>query len=156
MRVEPLPILLSLALLLAAASGCASAENASRIGTPDRDLAATHPQGEPDGKDHGLVGQASWYGKDFHGRKTASGDTYDMYGFTAAHRTLPFHTVVRVMDLETRKSVVVRINDRGPFVDGRIIDLSYAAAHDFDMVRRGVIEVELIILRWGSKRSTRR
>jgi rare lipoprotein A len=153
MRVRPTSLVVfGLAFLLATASGCASSESASRIRTPTQDLASNHPQGQPDGKDHEMVGEASWYGKDFHGRKTASGDLYDMYGFTAAHRTLPFHTVVRVVDLETRKSVVVRINDRGPFVDGRIIDLSFAAAHDLDMVRRGVVEVELSILRWGGKR----
>jgi len=96
-----------------------------------------------------MTGEASWYGEDFHGQRTASGEIYDMYGFTAAHKTLPFHTVVRVVHPETRKSVVVRINDRGPYVDGRIIDLSWAAARDLGLHRVGTMQVELDVLRWG-------
>ncbi len=92
------------------------------------------------------VGIASWYGPKFHGRMTANGELYDMYSFTAAHRTLPFGTVVKVVDLSTGKSVVVRINDRGPFIPGRIIDLSYAAASELGIVGRGTAEVGLIIL----------
>lgn len=93
------------------------------------------------------VGIASWYGPGFHGRTTANGELYDMYAFTAAHKTLPFGTVVKVVDLRTGRSVVVRINDRGPFVPGRIIDLSYAAALELGIVERGTAEVGLIILR---------
>src|SRR5437870_1728049 len=73
-------------------------------------------------------GLASWYGEDYHGRKTASGETYNMNALTAAHKTLPFDTRVRVTNVQAKKEVVVRINDRGPFVDGRIIDLSKEAA----------------------------
>ncbi len=93
------------------------------------------------------VGIASWYGPGFHGRTTANGELYNMYAFTAAHKTLPFGTVVKVVDLRTGRSVVVRINDRGPFVPGRIIDLSYAAALELGIVERGTAEVGLIILR---------
>lgn len=93
------------------------------------------------------IGIASWYGGKFHGRRTASGEVYDMYELTAAHRTLPFGTVVRVTHLENRRAVEVRITDRGPFVKGRIIDLSYAAAKRIDMVREGVARVKLVVLR---------
>ena len=96
-----------------------------------------------------LVGAATWYGKKHHGRQTASGEPFDMHDWTAAHKTLPFNTVVRVTDQETLKSVVVRINDRGPYRKGRIIDLSRAAASDLDALRRGVVHVELAILHWG-------
>ncbi len=92
------------------------------------------------------VGIASWYGPGFHGKTTANGELYDMYAYTAAHKTLPFGTVVKVVDLRTGRSVVVRINDRGPFVPGRIIDLSYAAALELGIVERGTAEVGLIIL----------
>lgn len=92
------------------------------------------------------VGIASWYGPGFQGKTTANGELYDMFAFTAAHKTLPFGTVVKVVDLETGRSVVVRINDRGPFVPGRIIDLSYAAARELGIVGAGTAKVGLIIL----------
>lgn len=94
------------------------------------------------------VGIASWYGPGFHGNVTANGETYDMYGISAAHKTLPFGTIVRVVDLETKRSVVVRINDRGPFVEGRIIDLSKGAAERLGIVEKGITEVGLRIVRW--------
>jgi peptidoglycan lytic transglycosylase len=96
----------------------------------------------------GEEGIASWYGHPFHGRKSASGEIYNMYAMTAAHRTLPFGTLVRVHNLENGKSVVVRITDRGPFVEGRIIDLSYAAAQAIGM--SGTALVRLEILGYGS------
>jgi rare lipoprotein A len=88
-------------------------------------------------------GMASWYGVPFHGRRTSNGETYDMNQLTAAHRTLPFNTVVRVTNLANGRKVDVRINDRGPFVEGRIIDLSLAAARALDMVAAGVARVRL-------------
>jgi rare lipoprotein A len=93
------------------------------------------------------VGIASWYGPGFHGKLTANGEVYDMYGVSAAHKTLPFGTIVRVVDLETGRSVVVRINDRGPFIEGRIIDLSKGAAQKLGTVEKGITEVGLRILR---------
>lgn len=96
------------------------------------------------------VGIASWYGPGFHGKLTANGEVYDMYEISAAHKTLPFGTVVRVVDLETGRSVVVRINDRGPFVEGRIIDLSKGAAQKLGTIERGITEVGLRILRLPS------
>lgn len=92
-------------------------------------------------------GQASWYGPGLHGNTTASGERFNMNAMTAAHRTLPFGTRVRVTRTDNGKSVVVRINDRGPFVDGRIIDLSRRAARKIDMERIGVAPVEVRVLR---------
>lgn len=89
------------------------------------------------------VGLASWYGRDFHGRRTSSGEIYDMYQMTAAHRTLPLGTWVEVIHLETGRSIQVRVNDRGPFVGGRVIDLSYGAARVLGMVGQGVAPVRV-------------
>ncbi len=89
---------------------------------------------------------ASWYGRPFHGRRTASGEVYDMYKLTAAHPTLPFGARVRVTSLRNGRSVEVRINDRGPAVRGRIIDLSYAAARAIDSVGAGVFPVRLRVV----------
>ena len=94
-------------------------------------------------------GNASWYGVPFHGRRASNGEVYDMHKFTAAHRTLPFDTVVRVTNLSNGKSTVVRITDRGPFVDNRIIDLSMAAAREIDSIGAGVVPVRLEILSAG-------
>jgi rare lipoprotein A len=88
-------------------------------------------------------GVASWYGKKFHGKPTSSLETYDMYAMTAAHKTLPLPSYVRVTNLRNNKSVIVRVNDRGPFVSNRIIDLSYAAAERLDMIRDGTTLVEV-------------
>jgi rare lipoprotein A len=89
------------------------------------------------------TGTASWYGGIFQGKITANGETYDTYGYTCAHRTLPFGTILEVKNLKNGNTVEVRVNDRGPFVDNRIIDLTYAAARDLDMVRDGTAEVIL-------------
>lgn len=88
-------------------------------------------------------GRASWYGTKFHGRRTSSGEPYDMFAMTAAHKTLPLPTYVRVRHLGNGKTVVVKVNDRGPFHQGRIIDLSYAAAARLDIVDAGSAEVEI-------------
>ncbi len=92
------------------------------------------------------VGIASWYGEEFHGRKTSTGETYDMHSMTAAHKILPFDTFVLVQNLETDKKIKVRINDRGPFVSGRIIDLSYGAARELGMVEQGTARVRVSAL----------
>ena len=94
-------------------------------------------------------GLATWYGRGFHGRRTASGERYDMHRLTAAHRTLPFGTRVRVTNLKNHRQVIVRITDRGPFGKGRIIDLSRAAAATLHMLRSGVAPVTLEVLSWG-------
>jgi len=91
-------------------------------------------------------GKASWYGKKFHGRPTASGEIYDMYKRSAAHKILPLGTFVNIVNLENGRSAVVRINDRGPFVKGRIVDLSYASAKDLGIVKKGTADVRLVAL----------
>lgn len=95
-------------------------------------------------------GQASWYGKDFHQRPTASGERFDMHGFTAAHPRLPFGSQVCVRSLANGRTVKVRVNDRGPHTPRRIIDLSYAAAKVLGMVQRGTKQVELLVLKNAS------
>lgn len=91
-------------------------------------------------------GVASWYGSKFHGRLTANGEVYDMHQLTAAHKELPFGTVVEVRNLDNGRSVQVRINDRGPFIRGRVIDVSYAAAQRIGLVGSGLAQVELAIV----------
>ncbi|CAA6809955.1 MAG: Rare lipoprotein A precursor [uncultured Sulfurovum sp.] len=89
------------------------------------------------------VGNGSWYGEKYHGRTTANGETYNMYALTAAHKTLPFNTMVKVTNLKNNRSIIVRINDRGPFVRGRIIDLSYGAAKALDYITDGVVKLRV-------------
>lgn len=93
-----------------------------------------------------LSGRASWYGNDFHGKSTSNGEGYDMYAMTAAHKTLPMNTVVRVTNVQSGAQTVVRINDRGPFVASRIIDLSYAAAQQVGVAQKGTADVTLEVL----------
>lgn len=96
-------------------------------------------------------GTASWYGPDFHGLLTANGETYNMNALTAAHRTLPFNTVVRVKNIDNGKSVVVRINDRGPYVGDRVIDLSRKAAEEINMIGSGTAPVRLYLVQEGDR-----
>ncbi len=91
-------------------------------------------------------GVASWYGKDFHGKKTSNGEVYNMYDMTAAHKTLPMNTMLKVTNLKNSKSVVVRVNDRGPFVGTRVIDLSYTAATRLELVAHGTGPVGLEVI----------
>lgn len=95
-------------------------------------------------------GKASWYGAQFHGRRTSNGEIYDMHKLTAAHRTLPFETIVRVTNLNNGKSTTVRITDRGPFVGNRIIDLSQAAAREIESTGSGVVPVHLEVISPGA------
>lgn len=99
-------------------------------------------------KNKSKIGIASWYGKRFHGRKTASGKNFNMYNKTAAHRSLPLGTKVRVVNLKNGKDIIVDIIDRGPYMKGRIIDLSYAAAESIGMIKVGIekVKVEVISL----------
>jgi rare lipoprotein A len=120
--------------------------------------ASPAPEGSEEVFEIGSViqeGVASWYGPDFQGRLTANGEVYEMNDFTAAHRTLPFNTVIRVTNLENQQSVDVRINDRGPYVGERIIDLSRAAAEEIDMVQAGLVPVELELIEIGDRDVTR-
>ena len=120
----------------------APATSPSVVPAPKRNKSAPVPA--PSG--YTEEGNASWYGVPFHGRRASNGETYDMYKLTAAHRTLPFETLVRVTNLNNGKSTVVRITDRGPFVDNRIIDLSFAAAQEVDSVGPGVVPVRVEVL----------
>ncbi len=101
------------------------------------------------------VGVASWYGQPFHGRKTANGEIYDMHGMTAAHPTLPLPSLARVTNLENNRSVVVRINDRGPFAKNRIIDLSRRAAWELGFKDQGTTRVEVVYLGLAGPRGNR-
>lgn len=122
---------LTMSLLIALLSGCAGKNQRVQIPTPSQTE---------------IIGIASWYGDRHHGRRTASGEKYDQSAFTAAHRTLPFNSIVRVSNLENGRQVEVRINDRGPFAKNRIIDLSYAAAKSIGMIKAGTAKVRLEIL----------
>ena len=136
------------ALLLALlASGCAGAR---RSGPPPTGTTATVPARPSDPGDPGAdrvpdveVGVASYYGRAHHGKLTASGVPFDMHAMTAAHRRHPFGSRLRVTDLESGKSVDVKVNDRGPFVKGRVVDVSYAAAKALGFLQRGVARVRV-------------
>lgn len=99
-----------------------------------------------DAQDHNETGLASWYGTKFHGNLTSSGEPYDMYQMTAAHKSLPLPSYVSVTNLENDRHIIVKVNDRGPFVEGRIIDLSYAAAQKLEIVRNGTAKVAIKVL----------
>lgn len=148
---------LSAGLILA---GCASTARFTTRSTPPSPKAEstsetaksekTKPPRNPSGKVLlTLEGIASYYADDYHGRQTSNGEIFDMNALTAAHRTFPFGTTVRVTNVENKKKVVVRINDRGPFKEGRIIDLSLAAAKELDLIRMGTARVKLEVLEWG-------
>lgn len=98
------------------------------------------------GKGFTESGNASWYGSKFHGHLTSNGETYDMYSMSAAHKSLPLPSYVKVTNKENGKQVIVRVNDRGPFHEGRIIDLSYAAAHRLDMLKTGTASVKIEVI----------
>jgi len=146
---------MALAMLCLLAQGCRSVP----ISTPPPDTPSV-PPGYPkpyrvDGQWYQPVqdadgfrerGTASWYGRQFHGRRTSNGEVYNMYGISAAHKTLPFGTVVRVRNLRNNQELDVRINDRGPFVKNRIIDLSYGAAQKLGVVGPGTAPVEITAL----------
>lgn len=93
--------------------------------------------------DFEYIGHASWYGKPFHGRRTASGDVYDMNKLTAAHKGIPLDSIVKVTNTQNGKSVMVLVNDRGPYIDNRDIDLSYAAAQQIGMIQQGVVPIKM-------------
>jgi len=105
---------------------------------------------------HGFeqTGIASWYGRDFHGKKTSNGESYNMHAMTAAHKTLPMNTILLVKNLENGREAVVRVNDRGPFVRGRIIDLSYAAAKKLGYAAKGTARVRITALAEAERRPT--
>ncbi|MDP9268240.1 MAG: septal ring lytic transglycosylase RlpA family protein [Acidobacteriota bacterium] len=161
LRPPRLPALLfALALVLILLTGCGGKKrnsSARHIPTPPPTIATgSRPAPKPsprsdDDQPHGKIlysetGIASWYGPPYHNRKAANGEIYDMQQPTAAHRTLPFGSLVRVTNVATGASTIVRINDRGPFITGRVIDLSLAAAKAIDVWRPGVALVRLDVL----------
>jgi rare lipoprotein A len=95
---------------------------------------------------------ASWYGEPFHGRRTANGEIYDMHGISAAHKELPLGTIIHVTNLENGRQLQMRVNDRGPYIKGRILDLSYGAAQKLDVVRAGLAKVEIRVVEVGEGR----
>lgn len=135
-----LPLLMILSLLLA------SCGMTSRLGKAGEEGRNARTNGSVRAGSMIEEGVASWYGPNFHGKLTANGEQYDMYGLTAAHRTLPFNTLVRVENRNNGKSVTVRINDRGPYAKNRIIDLSRRAASEIDMLGPGTAPVELYLV----------
>jgi len=96
-----------------------------------------------------IKGISSFYAEDFHGKLTANGEVYDMYGLTAAHKTMPLNTICRVTNLENDKSLILRINDRGPYIKGRILDCSYGAAKKLDFIKQGTTKVKIEVIEWG-------
>jgi rare lipoprotein A len=141
-RPFPMAVWIGAIVLSALASGCATSR-------PPAPSARIPPETRPGAKPAprpSQTGEASWYGEAHHGHPTASGEIYDMYKLTAAHPSLPMGSKVMVTNLKNGKSVEVRINDRGPTVDGRIIDLSYAAAKELGAVSGGTIPVRLRVL----------
>lgn len=147
--------LFAAALVIVLTAGCAPAvrRETGAISKPPPASPSLYPkpyrvngkwyQPIPDASGFRQKGIASWYGKKFHGRKTANGEIYNMYGVTAAHKTLPLGTVVRVRNLNNQQTLEMRINDRGPFVRGRVIDLSYGAARKLGVVGPGTAPVEV-------------
>lgn len=127
------------------------AEPLSRYGNPEKyEVFGKTYRVQRSARGHVERGLASWYGPGFHAERTSSGEPYDMYAMTAAHKTLPIPVYVRVTNLKNNRSVVVRVNDRGPFVGGRIIDLSYTAAWKLDMLRDGTAPVEIRVIEPGT------
>ncbi len=126
-------------------------ERRTRAGNPgEYEVFGQHYKVLTESKGYKETGIASWYGTKFHGRKTSNGEIYDMYAMTAAHKTLPIPSYVRVTHLENKRSVVLRVNDRGPFHENRIIDLSYAAAVQLGIQKTGTGGVEVIALGYDS------
>jgi rare lipoprotein A len=124
---------------LALGAGCAKT-------VPATSTVREVPPGAREGVERVIEGKASWYGREQQGRKTANGEHFNMYALTAAHRTLRMQTRVRVINLRNGRSVVVRINDRGPYGGRCIIDVSYAAAKALDMINSGIVPVRLEVL----------
>ena len=140
---ESLAIILSVASLGAGAASGPSSLEAAKVTKTQATQTSGHITKKPKKSQPYQVGTASWYGEYFQGKQTASGEPYDMRDFTAAHPSLPLGSFVKVTNLRNGKAVVVRINDRGPVVDGRIIDVSYNAARSLGFKERGIQKVRL-------------
>jgi len=121
----------------------------SGVGYADSEIYNSTNEKESKSFEKIYYGVSSWYGKDFHGKLTANGEVYDMYGVTAAHKELPLNTVARVTNIDNGKSIILRINDRGPFVKGRILDCSMGAAKKLDFHHAGTANVKIEIIELG-------
>jgi rare lipoprotein A len=144
---EGLAVLLSVASLGAGAASGPNSSEAAKVTKPQVIKTSGQPSNHKKRKSNPYqVGTASWYGQQFQGKETASGEPFDMQDFTAAHLTLPLGTFLKVTNLRNGRTVVVRINDRGPVVDGRIIDLSYNAARALGFSQRGLQQVRLDLI----------
>lgn len=135
-----IPVLILMSIIL---QGCTSTARFTSEKDSGKVVFRGKKSGSGEASGDQTTGVASFYGPKFHGLQTASGETFDMYQFTAAHRQIPFGTRLKVTNLDNGKSVIVRVNDRGPFVKNRVLDLSYAAAKDIDMVTTGVAKVKI-------------
>ena len=140
MRISMALVMVCLLLLVVSCSSRKNISNEPPQPQPERGISSS---------DFFQTGIASWYGDDFHGKTTADGEIYDMHKLTAAHQTLPFHTMVEVENLENGEKVLVRINDRGPFLKNRIIDLSLQAAQRLAMSDKGTAAVNIRVIRWN-------
>ena len=136
-HVQFTPLKLAIALSFTLLAGC---------GTKQTAKVKTVPTPQPARVGMKEQGIASWYGDPYHGRQAANGELYNMEELTAAHKTLPFETWVRVKNLANQKTTTVRITDRGPFIEGRIVDLSRAAAKEIDLIRPGTVKVQLTVI----------
>ena len=162
-RLDRVASVVSLVAACAALAGCVTDDTVARRTGADTDVAAVAPAAQrtakasvkpetpkrhaaapsKDAAGYSAVGLASWYGADFHGRRTADGERFDMHSLTAAHRTLPLQCTVRVTNLANHRSLLVRVNDRGPFVGNRLIDLSAQSAKVLGFYDRGVAKVKV-------------
>lgn len=147
-RPVRIPLLTFIVIILVGGVGVSFAAKPKRIAATQKPYAINNRLYSPLPSATGYeeVGIASWYGKDFHGRSTSNGETYNMYNISAAHKLLPMHTMLLVTNLDNGKEIVVRVNDRGPFVQGRIIDLSYGAARKIALIEAGTARVKITAL----------
>tara|TARA_B100000214_G_scaffold366053_1_gene334535 strand:- start:257 stop:709 length:453 start_codon:yes stop_codon:yes gene_type:complete len=136
--------------------GCSSSPRYTTGSTPNRSKSTKKIKSTSASSKNGKVkhrkvmtGISSFYAEDFHGKLTANGEVYDMYGVTAAHKTLPLNTVCRVTNLANNKSLILRINDRGPYIKGRILDCSYGAAKKLDFIKEGTTNVKIEVIEFG-------
>ena len=139
-------------ILILSIMGCSSAPRYAQgrsHSTPDRSSKKIRNGSKNVKHKKLMIGISSYYAEDFHGKLTANGEVYDMYGLTAAHKTLPLNTIVRVTNLDNEKSLILRINDRGPYVKGRILDCSYGAAKKLGFLANGTTQVRVEVIEWG-------
>ena len=149
-------IIYSSVLIFIIFSGCTSSPRYSRSNGSINDSISKEPskKGKKSRVRHRKIikGISSFYAEDFHGKLTANGEIYDMYGLTAAHKTMPLNTICRVTNLENDKSLILRINDRGPYIKGRILDCSYGAAKKLDFINQGTTMVKIEVIEWGDNK----